>query len=221
MINRSFDRIAKFYALAEKAFFGNTLQKARTFGLEHRESPIDRCLLIGDGNGSFAIELLRRHPSCEVFSIDISSKMLETSARRIERELKSSIANFHPIIGDAASIEFEANAYDFVGLHFVLDCFDTPTCNRLIHNSVDALRHGGTLSYADFEIPRSQPKRFLAKAFVRFLYLLFRGAAGLKIQSLPIISWPSSLTKQQEGRLIGGLLNSKTFTKTTCSNEQI
>lgn len=213
-MNRSFDTIAAPYAVLERLTFGHKLQEARTYALRKIDRPIKRALLLGDGNGSFAIELLKRHPQCQIDSVEISPNMLEISKQRIAKALKSESYAYHPILADARSYPFPEATYDFVGLHFFLDCFNDADCKHLIHEATRALESGGLLSFADFSIPTKQPYRCLAQFLVRGLYLGFRILAGLQTERLPNLLWPTPLKQiHSKGRLCG-LLANKLFVKT-------
>lgn len=213
MSKKSFDSIAKSYAFLESFLFGDRLQEARTFALSQSKQEIKTALVIGDGNGSFAIELLKTHPNCKIDSIDISTKMLEVSKQRITDVFGSEQQNLNTILCDATHFDLPNNHYDFIGLHFILDCFDSEQCKRLLEKTSNALKETGILSYADFEIPTQQPNRLVSTGFIRLLYLVFRMITGLETQSLPQIEWPETLKPIQAHSQLGGLLISRSFKK--------
>jgi tRNA (cmo5U34)-methyltransferase len=210
---RSFDNIAASYAVLERLTFGRRLQDARTFALRQIHRPIKRALLLGDGNGSFAIELLKRHPNCQIVSVEISPKMLAISQQRIKAAMNGARYAYDPILADARDYDFPATNYDFVGLHFFLDCFNDANCERIIQAATKALEPGGVLSFADFGRPAKQPYRGLAHVCVRSLYFGFRLLSGLQTTRLPQCHWPPALKQTHEKQSLKGLLSNKAFVK--------
>jgi ubiquinone/menaquinone biosynthesis C-methylase UbiE len=210
---RSFDTIASPYAALERMTFGHRLQKARTYALRQIDRPIKRALLLGDGNGSFAIELLSRHPDCQIDSIEISPKMLAISQQRISVTLPGNADRYHPILADALNYDFGNACYDFVGLHFFLDCFEDPECEQLIQATTAALETRGVLSFADFNIPTKQPYRYVGRCLIRLLYLSFRLLTGLKTKRLPQCKWPNSLKQIHAVQTLKGLFQKRVFVK--------
>ncbi|MEM8867071.1 MAG: class I SAM-dependent methyltransferase [Verrucomicrobiota bacterium] len=209
----TFDTIAPAYTLLERLTFGTALQNARTAGLYQVTGHIQKALLIGDGNGQFATELLRRHPECTIDSIDQSRKMLTISQRRIEKTINLSANQFQPICADIRSCEIKKNYYDFVGLHFVLDCFNDEDCERVIERVIQALQLGGKLSYADFAIPEKQLPAWFARTSIYLLYQVFRIFAGLNARRLPQFNWPTTLAPIHQSQQLQGLLECQLFEK--------
>jgi len=213
-MKRSFDTIAAPYAFLERLTFGRQLQVTRSYVLNQLQRPVHRALLLGDGNGSFAIELLQRHPDCRIDSLDISPKMLAISQRRIRQSVPhAAAANWHPILADAKSHTLDGTDYDFIGLHFFLDCFKESDCQRIVRHMTAALQTDGILSFADFSIPQKQPHRSLAYIVVRSLYLGFNLMAGLKTKRLPSVDWPPALQLTHADQRLGGLLSNQVFVK--------
>ncbi|MCH6255820.1 class I SAM-dependent methyltransferase [Puniceicoccaceae bacterium K14] len=211
MTFRSFDTIAPSYSFFEKFVFGNALQKARSFGLKSINREITRALLVGDGNGRFAVKLMKAFPNCQVVSVDSSPRMLELSIIRINKEPAVNPANFTSITQDIRGIEFPENDFDFIGLHFILDCFSTKDCNALLRSANGWLNPLGFLSYADFEIPPKQPMRFISRSFIAFLYAAFKVTSNTQTRNLPEIEWPPNLVMNSQYNQIGGMLCSKLF----------
>jgi SAM-dependent methyltransferase len=77
----SFDRIAPNYQFFETIAFGNALQRARTaFLWQIRDG--ERVLVLGEGDGRFLAELLRRNPEAEIDCIDASAAMIRNARTR-------------------------------------------------------------------------------------------------------------------------------------------
>ncbi|MEM1222195.1 MAG: class I SAM-dependent methyltransferase [Verrucomicrobiota bacterium] len=213
-MKRSFDLIANSYASLERLTFGSRLQAARTYCLSRIDQPINRALLIGDGNGSFAIELLKQHPSCQVDSLEISPKMLEVSRRRIHKAIGSGSYQLNAIPVDARDYTYREHHYDFIGLHFILDCFSNDDCAHVIQAVTHSLKVGGYVSYADFNIPPRQPLKLFSRCLVRCLYFGFNLSAGLETTKLPEFDWTEQLSPVAEYEQLKGLLRSLLMLKT-------
>jgi len=184
-VPRSFDTIASAYAFLERISFGPYLQRARCYGLAQTEKPIQRALLLGDGNGKLALEILKRYPKCRIVSIDLSSAMQDEARRRVKAHFGETPWNYHLTCADARKCAFSMDGFDFIGLHFFLDCFSDEDCDMLLEKCTLALKPGGTLSFADFNIPTKQPMRVFGWALIKALYFSFRLTTGLKTQRLP------------------------------------
>src|ERR1700759_3335682 len=77
----NFDRLATPYRWMELLTFGPLLQQTRTHFLPHL---FDRrqALVLGDGDGRFTAELLRRYPNIQVHAVDGSAAMLHALTHR-------------------------------------------------------------------------------------------------------------------------------------------
>jgi SAM-dependent methyltransferase len=77
----SFDRIASNYQFFETIAFGNALQRARIAFIS-RIRDDERVLVLGEGDGRFLAELLRRKPEAEIDCIDASAAMIQSARSR-------------------------------------------------------------------------------------------------------------------------------------------
>src|SRR5438270_9458495 len=77
----SFDRIASSYRFLEWMAFCNTLQRART-AFVPQVADSRRALVVGEGDGRFLADLLRRNPRIHVDYADASGKMLRLARWR-------------------------------------------------------------------------------------------------------------------------------------------
>jgi len=189
------------------------LQKARNFSLAYIPPPIPRALLLGDGDGRLALELLKHSPNCSIVSIDSSEGMIEEANRRLEQHFGKVPENFRPACADALTCDFTLDSFDYIGLHFFLDCFSDDEAAQLIHRCSRALRPGGVISYADFQIPEKQPQRIIGKALVDSLYWAFRMTTNLQTKQLPKVQWPEALQAHATQSFLGGILRSEVLTK--------
>ncbi|MBK1878422.1 class I SAM-dependent methyltransferase [Pelagicoccus mobilis] len=202
-MTRSFDRLARPYAFLERVSFGRSLEHARNCYISHL-SNCPHGLLIGDGDGRFSSTLLQSNPNIKIDSLDISEAMLGQAQRR--SGLNKS--RFNPIHADATTYRYPTNNYDFLGLHFALDCFSQEQANELLPNLEQTLRPGGLIAYSDF-----QSTTFWQSIIVRCLYASFRVAANLRPQNLPSIVWSDQIQPLYTKTHLGGLLVSQLLQK--------
>lgn len=202
---RSFDRIASLYEVLERITLANTLQSARCLCLPHLSTQ-KRGLLIGDGDGRFSEQLLKLLPEIEIDSVDISARMLELAKRRAA----DNATRLNTIQQDALRFEYPKNNYDFIGLHFCLDCFSQKEIDSLIPPIESSLKPDGIIAYSDFQTLTSWHK-----ATVRMLYFCFRQTTGLAVSQLPRISWSPSLQVIAQKEYANRLVFSKLLQKRT------
>jgi SAM-dependent methyltransferase len=76
------DRIAWCYWYLEYLVFGRVLERRR---LEYLDDAADArsVLILGDGDGRFAAEFVRRNPRAVVESIDVSARMVALARGRV------------------------------------------------------------------------------------------------------------------------------------------
>ncbi|MDQ8185933.1 class I SAM-dependent methyltransferase [Pelagicoccus sp. SDUM812002] len=199
----SFDQLAELYEPLERLTFASRLQDIRRFCLPFARAR-QRGLLIGDGDGRFSAELLASNPDILIDSIDLSPRMQEFARRRAgdnSERLESYVA-------EALEFSYPTNAYDFIGLHFVLDCFDQDSICRLLPQLEASLKDGGLIAYSDFQANKAW-QRFLVKC----LYFCFRVGAGLKTQSLPTVNWSANIQIVAAKETLGGLVFSQVLEK--------
>ncbi len=77
------DGIARWYRVLEYVVFGRALEGRR---VEYLNDVADarRVLILGDGDGRFTAEFVRRNSRATVESVDLSGRMIEMAAKRVE-----------------------------------------------------------------------------------------------------------------------------------------
>lgn len=177
----SFDRVASFYRTLETIAFGRALQRARVRWLGEVTDRA-RVLVVGEGDGRFLTELLRRHPHVQIDCLDQSARMLELAKQRLDAVLADAHVR---LIHDDILRWMPNSSYNLIVTHFVLDCFDETQLEPLVRKLADAAEPNATWLLADFRIPNSGAFRVLgAKVWIRVMYLFFRIAAGLRTSQL-------------------------------------
>ena len=166
------DPIAPHYWWIERLGMGRALERRRRWFLPEIENA-RRALVLGDGDGRFLRELLRRNPVVRADYVDLSGRMLELArqkagAERVEYQR-----------ADALTVEFPQDEYDLIATHFFFDCFDASELDTLIGRVADAAKPGAQWIVSEFRTP-NVPARLLVSA----LYLFFRVTTGLKTRKL-------------------------------------
>ena len=204
----NFDRIAPWYRTFEYLAFGRGLQRARLKFVDLTKTA-QRVLILGDGDGRFTAEFVKRNPRARVDSVDSSARMIEMAKRRVN----GSGVRF--VVGDARTVNLEG-AYDLVVTHFFLDCFGQQECENLVAKVAGYCAPDATWLLSEFQIPERRGLRSVARALVRFMYFFFRILTGLPTTRLPdyraALHRNGFLVVQSHGSL-GGLVISEMWNK--------
>ena len=181
MTRLNFDRIARPYRWLEYLSLGKMLERCR-FHFLPRLRDCRRALVLGDGDGRFTAKLLRANPSVQVDAVDISRTMLTLLLSRSE----TSAARIRTYHADALTFPYEStdDPYDLVVTHFFLDGLTLNEVERLVKRVKPALAPDSLWIVSDFRIP-SGPMHFVARVYVRSLYLAFRMLTALRTTRLP------------------------------------
>jgi SAM-dependent methyltransferase len=164
----NFDRVAPYYRWLEKLVFGRALEQCRT-ALLPDVSRCERALCIGDGDGRFTRLLLRAQPGMQVDVVERSRSMIRLARRR------SNAKFFH-----ANALTFTPDdRYDLIVTQFVLDTFTSAEVSALVRR-VHKAAPGGLWIVSEF-----QPVGSASRLLIWLMYLFFRIAAGLHVQSIP------------------------------------
>jgi SAM-dependent methyltransferase len=202
----NFNYIAKPYRWLEYLTLGRALENCRTHYLAQL---LDRrhALVIGDGDGRFLAELLKRNPHLQADAIDTSATMLQLLRKRCEAATSDAAIRLHTHHASALTVPL-SGPYDLVVTHFFLDCLTQPELDSLITRINPTLAPGALWLISDFRIPRS-PMHLPAKLFIRSLYLAFRLLTGLRTTHLPDHATPltqAGLTRISHQHRLAGLL---------------
>ncbi|MEA3093198.1 MAG: hypothetical protein QOJ04_4540 [Caballeronia sp.] len=179
----SFDFIAPAYRTLETVAFGGALQRARVACLDEIGLP-RRALIVGEGNGRFLCELLRRHPNIAVDCVDESQKMLELARQRIERRLPADAARVRFLRHDIKSWTPPEASYDLIVTHFFLDCFSEARIVDIVNRLSRAATPNATWLLADFSVPAQGFARIRAGLWLAAMYRFFQFTAGIEATEL-------------------------------------
>ena len=176
-----FDRLAKPYRWMEYLSFGRALERCRFRFLDAMPAT-KSALVLGDGDGRFAAQLLRSAPLCHVHAVDGSRAMLRALLARCGAV--GCVAIHHADLAKDLPAEVRAETFDLVATHFFLDCLTTQEAGALVQRVKPLLRPGALWVVSEFDIPRGV-MRVLSTLIVRALYVSFRALTGLRTQRLP------------------------------------
>ncbi|GAA4467154.1 class I SAM-dependent methyltransferase [Novipirellula rosea] len=183
-----YDRLARHYEWIEKLRFGNTLQRARVWGIPSlanaNSSP--HVLVLGDGDGRLLEAFLKHCPTAHVTSVDASPKMIELQRNRIAGLSLHDLAN-EPlqnavtwIKSPIESFVFPTSTFDIVITAFFLDCFDSHQLSKLLPRIADALKPHAIWYVVDFCEPPRGLRRWWARFWLAIMHAFFRWQTGLK-----------------------------------------
>jgi SAM-dependent methyltransferase len=182
------DPIARVYRWLEYASFGPALQRRRNAFLP-QVAGARRVLLLGDGDGRFLGEFLRRNPHATADSVDGSARMLALAQARATRLLGAAAVErrvrFHHADLNAWQ-PVAGTTYDLIVTHFFLDCFDDDALARLLPVLGATAAPGAQWLVSEFRQPAGHGfAAWRARAWIGCLYVAFGWATGLEIRRLP------------------------------------
>jgi len=169
------DRIGRAYRWLEYAAFGRALERRRLRYLPEAGRS-RRALVLGDGDGRFLAQLLRKAPEVQAEVVDSSKVMLDLARGRAG----SRRVNYHHC--DAQT--FAPPQVDLVVTHFFLDCFDRDDLQKLVSRVAEAAQPGAMWVVSEFRQPSSGWRAGWAWLWLRVLYFFFRITTGLQVRDL-------------------------------------
>lgn len=203
----NFDRLAGVYRWMEWLSFGGRLWRCRCAFLPEIRTP-RRALVLGDGDGRFTARLLRENPRVRVDAIDLSPAMLASLMERAGKDR----ARVRPLLADVREGLPDAEGYDLVVTHFLLDCLTTSEVEALAARVRRKLADDALWVVSEFAVPQGWFGRFVARPVVSLLYWAFGWMTGLRVRRLP--DWTEALERAGFVRLqrrnwLWGLLTSE------------
>ena len=187
------DLIAPHYWWIERLGMGRALERRRRWFLPEIDNAL-RALVLGDGDGRFLRELLRRNTVVRADYVDLSRRMLQLARHNAGPER----VDYRQ--ADALTLDLRREEYDLIATHFFFDCFGPNELQLLIRRVAEAAKPGAQWIVSEFR-PPNLPARLLVSA----LYLFFGITTGLKTRQLvdhrPILrSQGFRLTKASHSR---------------------
>ena len=178
---RGYDRLAPFYEGLEYIAFGSALMRARTSLLETLP-PLEKVLVLGEGDGRFLKALLETQPRCQVTCVEQSPGMVQRAHARLAKSPSLERVNF--TIQDASRFKPEKRSYDAIFTTFFLDCFTEAQLGEALPLWLKGLKRGGLWYYADFQQPNTGLTAIRAKMYLSIMHRFFRWQTGLQPRQL-------------------------------------
>ena len=199
----NFDAVAGFYDKLSMLVFGTAMRRAQTTHL-HDIPPGSKVLILGGGTGWLLSELFAVNPTCKVWYIDASSRMISLSKRAMQNSTQEIVF----IHGTEEAIPIGVT-FDAVITHFYLDLFPHDPCIRIIHKIRSIIRTTGLWLVCDFI-----HTTWWHGVMLRMMYGFFKLTCGIEGSSLP--PWKKLLEengfKEHKSReFFGGFIKSAVF----------
>lgn len=207
------DSIARWYRLFEYLVFGRALACRRRQYI-HETLQAKRVLILGDGDGRFAAELLKRTEDSQVVLVDSSPRMLALARQRIAKDpLNLRRAQFRQ--ADVRHMQLDGR-YDLIVSHFFLDCFAVTEVRQIAERMQQAATPEAKWLISEFGLPNRQPARSGAALLIKIMYFFFRLTTGLRVSQLPdyraALSCSGFVTAERSSAA-GGLLVSELWVR--------
>jgi len=183
----TFDALARPYRWLEYAAFGRGLLRCR-FDLLPWLADAKRVLTVGEGDGRFVAELVRRFPKLQVDCVEASAAMIACAQARLPAGAK---VTFHHT--DARELDFPKAEFDAVVTCFFLDCFSKKTLADLMPRIAASVRPEGQWLVAEFGQPSRGWPAWHARGWLAVMYFFFRLAARLEARRLP--NWEREMAR--------------------------
>lgn len=174
----SYDALAPFYESLERLTFGRALQAARVAPLQTHGRQPKNVLLLGDGDGRFLEQALATWKEARFVSMDQSGRMLACAARRA-RGLGNRVRFVQADLHDGLA-SLEAEAFEVIVSHFVLDCFPEERLVALLPLIEERLAPQGMWFVSEFSA-----SRWWQRALLWAMYRFFHGFTETEAARFP------------------------------------
>jgi ubiquinone/menaquinone biosynthesis C-methylase UbiE len=205
-MQQGFDWIAPFYDSLARLVYGESIRRCQ---LEYLDKiPADsNVLIIGGGTGWILTELAKINPTCRVYYIEASIKMLEKTRARFVVPPSNELVFIH---GTEANLDqLKRIRFDSVITNFYLDVFDTASLTNVLDCIGGAIARGGQLLISDFV-----NRRWWHRVSLFVMYRFFRWTCSVKAKRLP--TWEDQLrkngfTERTSKSFFGGFIKSSLY----------
>ena len=178
-----FDRIATVYDRLARLVFGDAIQKAQEYFLN--DIPLEsKVLILGGGTGAFLAKLLEWQPTCEVWYIEASEKMLKLSEEKANHSDR-----VYFIHGTENSIPSEIQ-FDVVITNFYLDLFSDELLDSVLEKIQKVCKPDTVWLVTDF----IYGKKWWQFVLLKIMYFFFQITCGIETTRLP--NWNQGLLRR-------------------------
>ncbi|HEY5919069.1 MAG TPA: methyltransferase domain-containing protein [Chryseolinea sp.] len=204
---RGFDVIAPYYDSLARLVFGDSIRRCQLEYLD-KIPPDAQVLIIGGGTGWLLSELIKINPSCRVWYLESSMKMLEMTKARFDGVSNPKIVFIH---GTEKNLQqYTEIHFDAVITNFYFDLFTSASLNLALGEIKKCFSPGVTLLVSEF-VARTRWHRLLLFLMYRF----FRWTCAIEARNLP--DWEDQLKKngfvqRSEATFYFGFIKSSMYT---------
>jgi ubiquinone/menaquinone biosynthesis C-methylase UbiE len=174
----SFDLLAPHYRWMEAVLAGDKIQRCRVHWLDS-VAHCRRALLVGEGNGRFLAECIKRMPRTQFTVVDASEKMLGEAKRRCGNN--SRVSYVHAQLPGA---KLPTKAFDLIVTNCFLDCFDERQLPKVVKELADCAMDSATWLVTDFCVPQNGWAKWRAKMVLAAAYSFFRVTTGIPARTI-------------------------------------
>lgn len=177
-----FTRVASFYDPLSRLVYGNSLRQAQQVLLPFI-APQARVLLIGGGSGWLLEQLLRTGNPLDILYLDAAPAMLKRAQHKLQKFTLYHTCKVTFRLGTEADLQPEEQ-FDVVFTPFLLDLFQPPRLQQLMHRLTTALAPNGLWLFADFW-PVEQPSPWWQRLLEKTMYTFFGLVSGVEARQFP------------------------------------
>jgi ubiquinone/menaquinone biosynthesis C-methylase UbiE len=205
-MSRGFDWIAPYYDFLARMVFGNTIRRCQVAYLDKVPSGA-KVLILGGGTGWILTELFKLNPTCRVWYVEASVKMLEKAKVRSEVLLSSQVIFIHGTERNLA--EMADTRFDAVITNFYFDLFTSKSLPAVLENITRVIHPGSKLLVSEF-IEGSRWQRLM----LFIMYQFFNRTCSIEASRLP--DWQGELkrhkfTERNETTFSNGFIKSSLY----------
>jgi tRNA (cmo5U34)-methyltransferase len=183
----NFNALAPIYDQLAKLVFGKSIVDSQTWFLD--QVPLNaKILILGGGTGWLLEELIKKNPTCEVWYVEASTKMIEKTQSRVIDE------QVHFIQGTEEDIPSQPK-YDFIITNFYLDLFSNEKLKSVIQRINEHTSQSTIWLATDFVNNDTWWHRWMLK----IMYIFFTLVCNIEASYLP--DWSKALSDQRWSEL--------------------
>ncbi len=202
MTLNQFDTISALYDPLVKLFFGKAHIKSQKVFLNEMPNA-SNVLILGGGAGDILIELLKVKPSCKIFYIEASEKMISLAKKKT-----GSVTNIHFIHGTEDNIPNQI--FDLVITNFYLDLFAADTLQSVVNKIQKSLQPNSHWIITEFV----DDGKWWQRVMLKMMYLFFKITCKIEANHLPV--WDVALRyagfkKEKETSFFYGFIKSELY----------
>jgi ubiquinone/menaquinone biosynthesis C-methylase UbiE len=186
-MTHGFDWIAPYYDSLARLVFGDSIKRCQLQYLG-QIPPGSNVLMLGGGTGWLLGELLKANPTCRVWYVEASLRMLRQAEKLCANQLAHQVLFIH---GTERSLEQYGNVrFDSVITNFYFDLFPPRYLGEVLGSITRSMNRGSHLLVSEFV-----SNRWWQRIMLFVMYRFFRATCSIEATYLP--EWQGELRKFQ------------------------